>query len=126
MSGASVLEYARFHGIAIDHRSEDVLKLLHQHTFLRSGSPADADVEVPELDFSQFAPPPEEPKLQLSRGGTEILAQSIRPPEYRLRWDDFLPDPHWKKKLKIEAPLLLTDHEADVADFKRDARRGPD
>lgn len=127
MSDSSVLEYARYHGLAREHRSEDVIQEL-LGTYNLNHHNESTKEPIPPLypDFSTFAPPFEEPKLQLSRAGGAFLASCVRPPSFSLQWDKYLPDPRRKRKLKLEEPLLTTDHDEDVAAFKRDVRRGLD
>lgn len=130
MSGSSVREYARYHGLASEHRSDDVIQELLNVYNLNNHNNHNAPTKEPTPplypDFSTFTPPFEESKLQLGRAGGEFLASCVRPPSFAVQWDKYLPDPHRKRKLKLEVPLLATDHEEDVAAFKRDVRHGLD
>lgn len=124
MSGPSVVEYARFHGLAIDHTAEDILTYLsHLSTELR---PEENDLSVPEPDFSAFKHDLQEPKLQLSREASMLLAESIKDPCPVIDWDHLLPKRHRIEDLKLEEPLLATDHETDVRSFKKSALRARD
>lgn len=127
MSASSVLEYARYHGLASNHRSENIVRsVLGGYT--HNSRYESAEETTPPLypDFSSLVPPLEEPKLQLSRTVGTLLSSSVRPPEFFLLWDDFLPDTHRKKKLKLELPLLPTDHHEDVAAVKYGVRQALD
>lgn len=122
MSDSSVLEYARYHGLASDHRPESLIHNLlrdciHNHHF--DFESADEAILPPLYpDFSSLAPSLAEPKPQLSRAGGAFLAASVRPPKFSPQWEKYLPDPHRKRKLKLEIPLLATDHDEDVAAVK--------
>jgi len=88
-------------------------------------STQDPDLPLyPDLSASNL--PLEETKLQISRAGGAFLAECVRPPSFSIQWNKYLPNPHRKTKLKLEEPLLATDHNQDVAAFKRDLRRGLD
>ncbi|OQV06960.1 hypothetical protein CLAIMM_11456 [Cladophialophora immunda] len=117
MSAPSVLEYARFHGLAIDHTSEDPLAYISQIPLqdIEDGQ------QLPDQDFSVFADDIAEPKLQLTRHEGTMLAESIldRPPV--VNWSNFLPERHRLRNLKIEEPLLAGDHESEVRRFRREA-----
>jgi hypothetical protein len=127
MSGSSVLEYARYHGLASEYRSEDVIQELLDAYNLNHNNESTKEPPPPLYpDFSTLVPPLEEPKIQLSRAGGALLASCVRQPSFAVQWDKYLPDPHRKRKLKLEKPLLATDHDEDVAAFKRDVRHGLD
>jgi hypothetical protein len=121
MSTPSVLEYARFHGLAVENAAQDVLACL-------SGLVSDCkrdelDASLPDPDFSACRHDVKESKLQLSREASHILANSIRDPCQIIPWDDLLPKRHSMDNLKLEEPLLATDHETDVWNFQRSAAR---
>lgn len=120
MSDLSVLKYARFHGLTIDHTTEDVLATLSDLDF--SLDFHDNDASLPEFDFSAFAHDVKEPKLQLSRRGTLLLAESVKAPCSTVHWENVLPPRHRVRNLKIEEPILAGDHRTHVANFHREAK----
>ncbi|OAP64962.1 hypothetical protein AYL99_00934 [Fonsecaea erecta] len=117
MSAPTVLDYARFHSLAIDHTSVDILENISQLP-LRA---IEDSQQLPDPDFSVFADNIAEPKFQLTRHAGSLLAQSIEDPRSVVNWRNFLPERHRVRNLKLEKPLLAGDHEADVHRFKRDA-----
>ncbi|KIY01873.1 uncharacterized protein Z520_02011 [Fonsecaea multimorphosa CBS 102226] len=117
MSAPSVLEYARFHGLAVDHTSEDLLENLSP---LPLRAIEDGQL-LPDPNFSVFADNVAEPKLQLTRWEGSMLAESIRNHDSVVNWSNFLPERHRVRNLKVEEPLLAGDHESDVRRFRREA-----
>ncbi|KAJ9602738.1 hypothetical protein H2200_012932 [Cladophialophora chaetospira] len=117
MSAPSVLEYARSHGLAFDHTTENPFDRFSHLPLISS----EDDVDLPDPDFSPFVDELSEPKLQLNRRAGTLLAESTRRPHHVISWDDLLPTPHRIRKLKIEEPLLAGDHETDVCRFRRHA-----
>ncbi|EXJ68732.1 uncharacterized protein A1O5_08526 [Cladophialophora psammophila CBS 110553] len=117
MSAPSVLEYARFHGLAIDHTSEDLVTYISQLP-LRA---VEDDQQLSDLDFSTFSDKFVEPKLRLSQQATSSLAESVLDHYPSINWSHFLPDRHRVQNLKIEEPLLAGDHQTDVRRFRREA-----
>lgn len=117
-----VLAYARHHGLCIDHEAEDVLRLLDVLTPI----PEDDDLADPKhtaLDLQQFKVDLEEPKIQLTREEGILLAKNIRPPsDFQVNWSDFLPDPRRKQKMKLEVPILTTDHDQDMEEFRSEMK----
>ncbi|EXJ55221.1 hypothetical protein A1O7_08147 [Cladophialophora yegresii CBS 114405] len=75
---------------------------------------------LPEPDFSLFADELLEPKLQISQKGGILLAESIRDPQSVIDWNHILPARHRVRKLKIEEPVLVGDHQTDVLRFYRE------
>ena len=124
MSAPSVVEYARFHGLAIDHTAEDVLAYLAELT--TDSDPKKNDPTLPDPDFSAFKHDLQEPKLQLSREASILLAESIKDPRPVIDWNQVLPKRHRIRDLKLEESLLATDHDTDVRSCKRNALRARD
>ncbi|KAK4942694.1 hypothetical protein LTR10_017643 [Elasticomyces elasticus] len=124
MSGPSVVEYARFHSLAIDHTAEDVLSYLTQLT--TDFDPQKNVPSLPDPDFSAFKHDLQEPKIQLSQEASVLLAESIKDARPVIKWDNLLPKRHRIRDLKLEEPLLTTDHDTDVRIFKRSALRARD
>ncbi|KAL2433301.1 Phosphatidate phosphatase APP1 [Exophiala dermatitidis] len=121
MSIPSVLEYARFHGLSTDHRSENLLAhLCHVSRSPEQETAAD-NARLLEATLGTLASPVDEPRLQLGHRETRLLAESIADVRPAIDWNIILPDPYRWRKLRIEEPLLATDHDLDVAAFRRDA-----
>ncbi|KAH0834585.1 hypothetical protein FOPE_03784 [Fonsecaea pedrosoi] len=122
MTAPSVHEYARFHGLAIDHTADDLLENI-SHIPLRE---ADEDQLLPDPDFSVFANEFREAKLQLTRHEGAVLAESIRDNHSIVNWSNFLPERHRVQNLKFEEPLLTGDNKYDIWRFRREASRHVD
>ncbi|OAL40522.1 hypothetical protein AYO20_00258 [Fonsecaea nubica] len=122
MTAPSVHEYARFHGLAIDHTADDLLENI-SHIPLRE---ADEDQQLPDPDFSVFADESREAKLQLTRHEGAVLAESILDNHSIVNWSNFLPERHRVQNLKFEEPLLTGDNKYDVGRFRREASRQVD
>ena len=108
----SILRYARHHGLCYDHRGESVLCKLNEVDLV------DRSPELPELP--NFAPPDYEPttdtKLKLNREASKLLLLTIKQPQKPM-WKDLLSDHRKLQKLKVEQPLLMTDHQKDMKKF---------
>ncbi|EXJ94072.1 hypothetical protein A1O1_02465 [Capronia coronata CBS 617.96] len=120
MSIPSVLQYARFHGLATDHASEDILHYLRHVPNPTAQCSKEDDGALLEPDYSKYAEGLDEPKMQLGRQAAVLLVESITDPRPTIQWSDFLPNPFRWRRMKVEEPLLATDHDLDVAGFKRD------
>ena len=119
MPGPSVLEHSRYHGLTIDARSENLTHALAQvesypvphNTFpdgLDESSPSDRDKIL------------REEKQQLTRGATHLLSECMKIPSA----------PHWTsildlercnetQRLKLEMPLLSSNHQDDMRWFTK-------
>lgn len=110
-SAPSLLDYARYHGVAKEHLALDLDLSAYFDTI---------QDELPG-SLSRIAPPislPKETKLQLNTSELQLLATHLRPPSPPPA-DEMLPDPHRIRSLKLEIPLLLTDHEEDLRCFTK-------
>ncbi|EXJ92330.1 hypothetical protein A1O3_00880 [Capronia epimyces CBS 606.96] len=121
MSVPSVLEYARFHGLATDHTSDTLLEHLHHVPSPTASCSKELDSSLPEPDFTVFANALKDPKLQLNRQETILLAESITDCRPTIHWTEVLPNPNRWRRLKVEQPLLAGDHDLDVAGFSQNA-----
>jgi hypothetical protein len=110
-SAPSLLDYARYHGLAKEHLALDLDLSAYFDT---------TQDELPG-SLSCIAPPitlPKEPKLRLNTSELRLLATDLLPPPLRPpQLDEILPDRHRIHRLKLEIPLLLTDHEEDLLCF---------
>ncbi|KAJ9646043.1 hypothetical protein H2204_000705 [Knufia peltigerae] len=122
MSTPSLLEYARFHGLAIDHGQKDpfaYLDALEPECDL-----VEVDAALSDPTFPSYKASIHEPKLQLGRDASQILSESIKDPCPDISGQYLFPKFHRLKSLKLEEPLLSTDHAFDVWNFKRSAAAG--
>ncbi|KIW18661.1 hypothetical protein PV08_02950 [Exophiala spinifera] len=117
MSPPSVLEYARFHGLALDYRSSDPFAYLN--TLEPNGQIVEVDPALSDPVFLFLKPISQESKLQLSREASQILSDSIKDPCSDISSQHLVPRFRRLKNLKLEEPLLSTDHQTDVWNFKR-------
>ena len=111
---ASVLEYARFHGLTRDYRSTHPLEGLKDEI-------AAAQVEeIPSLfesDKVHRVPPLE--RLTINKEGASLLASVFKIKNREsISFDEFLPDYRRVERMKVEQPLLSSDHELDMIRFK--------
>ena len=104
----SLLEYARFHGLANNHIKQDIYSFFPSD-LLPFSEHARPELQVPHI--SSKVPP--EPKFRLDSKATALLASSIRPPPAP-HWSVALSDHRRLKKLKLEQPILSTDHDHDM------------
>jgi hypothetical protein len=110
-SAPSLLDYARYHGVAKEHSALDFDLSAYFDT---------TQDELPG-SLSCIASPislPKETKLRLNTSELHLLATHLRPPPPP-QADEMLPDPHRIRSLKLEIPLLLADHEEDLRCFTK-------
>lgn len=103
----SLTEYARFHGLADNHLGEDLRRLFP------SGLLSCSDTRLPEFELPKDERLPPEPKFRLSRKAACLLASSVKPPSAP-SWSYTLPDHRRVQKLKVEQPILKSDHDSDM------------
>jgi hypothetical protein len=106
--GPSLIEYARFHGLADNHLNQDILRRLPSDL-----TPCSDDAGLPEFQVPCVGTLPSEPKFQLDSKAASLLASSIKPPPAP-SWSNILSDHHQVKNLKLEQPALKTDHGSDM------------
>jgi len=102
MPQPSLLDYARFHGLAESHLLQDLL------AGLQLCEPCMIQDSV--ADLHGFTPPGpvgalSEAKFQLTLHERNVLAQSVTRPE-KPEWKYLLADPHRIRDLKLESPIL--------------------
>lgn len=106
----SLIEYARFHGLAESHTVQDIRKC-----FLTKLLPHVEDTEIPQFTMIQVERFPPEPKFRLNSKTASLLASCLRPPPAPAQaWPSTLSDYHRLKNLKLEHPVLKTDHASDM------------
>jgi hypothetical protein len=110
-SAPSLLEYARYHGPAADHRALD----LDGSTIFDISR---ADQPNPQSSLAPPIPMPGEGKLRLKKSELLLLAASIKNPPVP-SWDEILPDPHRIRNLKLEVPLIAGKEAEPQRIFKR-------
>ena len=113
MSSHSVVQYARYHRLALPQSTPDLLKRL------ASVSPINS--EQTQLHHPSLAPVEDlipEDKFQLSQAAATYLSD-LTIPKPELRWDHVLEDPYRHQKLVVEVPLLRSNHDRDMRWFKR-------
>ena len=112
----SILEYARFYGIALDHRKRN---LLHEFFPPTSFSAWLEDFpDVSRIDDSSDILPLE--RLSVGTEAAALLASIKELGQTSRRFDEDVElDVHRFQKIKQELPILLTDHESDLQSFAR-------
>ena len=111
---ASILEYARFHGLTRDYRS------VHPLEIFRDDIAAAEVEEIPgpfEIDQVKQAPMLE--RLTMTKDGATLLASVLKTRSREsVNLDEFLPDYQRAERMKVELPLLSSDHAMDMDRFK--------
>jgi hypothetical protein len=113
MSHPSVLEYARYYGLSVPHTDADLSTLLQSITHASFDDNALPNVELPPRG-SLFCTS----KLQVGSSAVMKLAEMTKPPETE-RWEKILGNPFRQRDLRVEEPLLISDHEKDMRWFKK-------
>lgn len=113
-SEPTILEYARFHGLACDYLIKDPLADLKQpddfvHQF---------EGTLEDLDNGELSDGHSDENISFGEETISLLASIAVPAEQSLRFDDDGDiDPHRFRKIKQELPMLRTDHELDMRSF---------
>ena len=111
----NLLDYARSHGLASDHRQHDHF----ENIYLELPGTDDED-HAKLFEIEAQAVDPLQERLVTDKNVAQILATITRPPETSLRFDeDVEPNTNKWQKLKLELPILKTDHEGDLRQFLR-------
>ena len=110
----TLLEYARYYGIALDHRKKNPLH----------------DPSTPDNISAQLEDPPDVPRIDQSSGRlplerlsvtaeAAVLLSSIKESEQgRSRFDEDIEiEVHRFQRIKQELPILQTDHDLDLQSF---------
>jgi hypothetical protein len=135
----SILDYARFHGIASNYLASDPLDNIHSISRdLATATLADP-IGAAGLDFVAIANQAREQvkeKLEVGRDGAIFLSSILKPSrlgeEAQTKLSDWdavcFPDlnhHHRIRDMKQEPPMLMTDHEVDMRLFAEDRRLEP-
>ena len=116
-----LIQYARYHGLLDYHSTLDEawLPLSIQARSLSALALDDPD-ETPAL--AQLSTPRPAEKLQLSREAARLMKDAAYPPGDSNLWtcDDDLR--HRLKHLRLDQPLLRSDHEPDVREWLANCR----
>ncbi|KAL8821598.1 MAG: hypothetical protein Q9223_000387 [Gallowayella weberi] len=112
----SVLEYARYYGLSRNHLEIDPLALVPQPEEALLQPQDESEPLSQPLNAGLTTPPPE--RLTAVKEASTLLAvtDSIQYHGCELEDVDLIPI-HRTRNLKIELPLLRSDHEADMLDF---------
>jgi hypothetical protein len=112
-SAPSLLDYARYHGLAKDHLALD-FDLSAYFDTIQDELPSPLPCIAPPIAL------PKETKLRLDTSELQLLATDLLPPPPPpLQLDEILPNPRRTHSLKLEIPLLLTDHEGGLLCFTK-------
>ncbi|KAI9772360.1 MAG: hypothetical protein M1839_002496 [Geoglossum umbratile] len=122
----ALLDYARFHGLASDHRVvppllSSLIPSPPRDFLLQLADPK----EVPHLE--QLAAFSTREKLFLDREAAALLSTCMWNVEHELTQEDlsFSAGQRRGKELRVELPMLRTDHELDMRIFGRQVVPGP-
>lgn len=114
----TVVQYARLHGLSVNHLAEpppsSQIKELQEHI---PKSLTD-DTALPQIDLPPHVNTQE--TLALDKRGAELLRAAnngLTTPEEREDIILLLLDKRQTKKLRLEMPLLRTDHDSDIRSF---------
>ena len=113
MANSSLLEYARYHAVAIDHKADNLRSYLKP--FAPRAFPDEASLLPFELPHA-YRNLPEE-KFQFNQDAGELLGEAITPPKC-LQSSQLLADPHRIQKMKMEVTMLRSNHEKDMRWFR--------
>ena len=111
----SLTEYARFYGLAVNHLEVDPLvdlpALGDLHIELEDGP------QLFKIDHTNGKVPEE--KLAIGKDEALLLGSLKAASEHTLSFEGIVLDPHRVRNMKLELPMLRTDHEANMQDFAR-------
>ncbi|KAI5300650.1 hypothetical protein KEM56_002295, partial [Ascosphaera pollenicola] len=122
----SVLAYARYHGIAFPLTQVDAESLLPSPLTPASLSVSlQDDDDLPSLDLDAvlgFISSELKEKISLSRESAALVSSIVKPALTTFETDlrkCCPPNIHASRKLKVDNPALITDHELDTTEFRR-------
>lgn len=118
--GPSLLEYARFHGIATPSTTVNPLEYIDQ---ILENSPSSKHESLPtssrhtKTPWGSIERELNSEKLSLSNNDARLLSTVIRDTRaerVEVNWDDCLPSLPRIEGLKVELPVLTTHHESEI------------
>ena len=109
----SIIDYARFYGLISDHLEPHPLQGTAARDTLHSLELDDDDGLLPP-NFPAYGLPQE--RLTVDAGAAALLSSIAALAEVLTARDDVI-DTHRIRNLKLELPLLRSDHEVDMLDF---------
>lgn len=111
----SLIDYARFYGLAVNHLEVDPLVDLSAlgdvHIGLEDGP------QLFKIDDTSGKVPEE--RLAIGRDEALLLGSLKAPSVHTLSFEGIVLDHHRVRNMKLELPMLRSDHEADMQDFAR-------
>ena len=113
MASSSILEYARYHDLAINHKTDNLRN--HLTLFSPLAFPDEASLLPFELP-SACCDLPEE-KLQFSQDAGRLLGEAPKAPAC-VASSQLLADPHKIENMKMEVTMLRSNHERDMKWFR--------
>ena len=114
MSGPSVLDYARYYGLATDAGSQNLLGLIKRGT-TQENDCVDLPRDLSRPDYDELL---RDDKMQVNLGAITVLAECTRPPPAP-DWRSVLAGSQSTQRLKIAMPMLVSDHTRDMQWFKK-------
>lgn len=120
--GPSLLEYARFHGIATNQTTINPLEYIDQ--ILETSNHEDTFTSGNHLSTTQAAIEQDlrGEKLNVNKNDARFLStvvRSARAEHVDVNWDEYLPSMRRMEGLKAELPALTTHHETDMASLRK-------
>ncbi|EEP79763.1 predicted protein [Uncinocarpus reesii 1704] len=123
---ASVLDYARFYGIANDHMAIDPNSLIPQfprNMLVNSLEDMNQHVSLDLSPLRQSISKQQRERLNISKADAAFLELALRQNSsgrlHPLKWNEFLLNRHRIADIKYDPPLLRTDHESDMLIFRK-------
>ncbi|KAJ9292750.1 hypothetical protein DTO271G3_8449 [Paecilomyces variotii] len=117
----SLLDYARFHGIAIDHQSITPLDQVPQpHESLNDtlADPPDVPIINPSKLHCDLEQELRSEKLEIPKDAARFLSSVIQAASRKsidIDWDSFLPDRHRIRKLKLDLPVIKRNFDLNAS-----------
>ena len=115
--GPSLLEYARFHGIATNQTTINPFEYINQ--ILETSNHEDNHLSATQNAIEQDL---RGEKLNVCKNDARFLStvvRNARAEHVDVSWDEHLPSIRRIEGLKVELPALKTHHETDMASLKK-------
>lgn len=117
--GPSLLEYARFHGIATPSITVNPLEYIDQTCETKPSTKSESSATLKDYipTGKSIERDANSEKLNVSKNDARLLStvRNMRAECLEVKWDDYLPSIPRMEGLKIELPVLMTHHESDMA-----------